>query len=97
MFSERHEWEDELIRTCSKSASKWRITSQDFTFQLSTSLPRWLIIPHSVLDCDFSIASRAFRCSRPPIWTWSSPNGAALVRMADLLPTITDRCDILIL
>lgn len=91
MFSERHDWEDELMRTCNKSASKWRLSALNHTFQLSTSLPRWLIIPSSVLDCDLNLASGSFRCSRPPVWTWSSPNGAALVRMADLLPAITDR------
>ncbi|KAL0270776.1 UNVERIFIED_CONTAM: hypothetical protein PYX00_008071 [Menopon gallinae] len=91
LFSQRHDWENELARTCSKSASKWRLSSQNQTFQLSSSLPKWLIIPNSVVDCDLATASYSFRCNRPPVWTWSSPNGAALVRMADLLPTVTDR------
>ncbi|KAK6631236.1 hypothetical protein RUM44_005762 [Polyplax serrata] len=91
LFSKRSEWENELIRTCPMSASSWRISSQNQKFQMCTSFPQWLVVPYSLLDCDLVTASQSFRGNRPPIWTWSSPNGAALIRTANLLPTITDR------
>lgn len=54
-------------------------------------LPEWVVVPKSILDVDLMEMSRAFRCDRPPTWTWSHPSGAALVRMADCLPAITVR------
>lgn len=55
------------------------------------SLPAILVVPESVLDWQLGDASRHFRGSRPPIWCWGSAEGAALVRMADMLPSISDR------
>lgn len=55
------------------------------------SLPRWLVVPSRALDWQLGEAGRHFNAGRPPLWCWSSPEGAALVRMADIIPTITDR------
>jgi len=56
-----------------------------------SSLPQWLVVPHAILDWQLGDAARHFRGSRPPIWCWGSSRGAALVRMADIHPTITER------
>jgi myotubularin-related protein 10/11/12 len=50
-----------------------------------------MVVPDSVLDWQLGDAARHFRGSRPPIWCWGSADGAALVRMADMLPNISDR------
>ncbi|XP_039291181.1 myotubularin-related protein 10-B [Nilaparvata lugens] len=88
MFREAGEWGRELART---GCVGWRLTGVNHDFQLSNSLPQWLVVPSSVLDWQLSEAARHFRLGRAPLWCWSNAHGAALVRMADLLPTITDR------
>lgn len=57
----------------------------------SSSLPQYIVVPESVLDWQLGDAARHFRGGRPPIWCWGTYEGAALVRMADILPTINDR------
>lgn len=42
-------------------------------------------------DKELRNAAQHFQGGRPPIWTWGTKDGAALVRMADLLPTINNR------
>ena len=81
-------WENELTRT---DCYGWRVSSANQHYHLSTSLPEWLVVPSSLLDWQLSDAARHFRGNRPPIWTWGNRFGAALVRMADLQPNITDR------
>ncbi|XP_075226762.1 myotubularin-related protein 10-A isoform X2 [Lycorma delicatula] len=88
MFRDAGEWGRELART---GCVGWRLSGANQDFQISSSLPQWLIVPSSVLDWQLGAAARHFRAGRPPLWCWSSPQGAALVRMADILPTITDR------
>ncbi|XP_069689559.1 myotubularin-related protein 10-B isoform X2 [Periplaneta americana] len=87
-FRALNDWERELSRT---GCTGWRLSAINQSFQLSTSLPQWLVVPQAVLDWQLGDAARHFRGSRPPIWCWGSPQGAALVRMADIHPTITDR------
>ncbi|KAJ1532085.1 hypothetical protein ONE63_000714 [Megalurothrips usitatus] len=87
MFHETSDWSKELSRT---RAVGWKISTVNQDFNLSTSLPRWLVVPAALVDCQLMEAARHFRSSRPPVWCWSSSQGAALVRMADLQPTITD-------
>lgn len=88
MFRDAGEWGRELART---GCVGWRLSGANQDFQISASLPQWLIVPSSVLDWQLGEAARHFRAGRPPLWCWSSPQGAALVRMADILTTITDR------
>ncbi|XP_073978652.1 myotubularin-related protein 10-B isoform X2 [Rhodnius prolixus] len=88
MFREAGDWGKEMART---ECQGWRLSGVNHDFQMSTSLPKWLVVPSRVLDWQLSEAARHFRAGRPPLWCWSSPQGAALVRMADIVPTITDR------
>ncbi|BES87802.1 Myotubularin-associated protein [Nesidiocoris tenuis] len=88
MFQEAGDWGIELART---GCQGWRLSGANHNFQMSPNLPKWLVVPLKVLDCQLQTASRHFCSGRPPLWCWSSPNGASLVRMADLMPTITDR------
>lgn len=87
-FRDLSSWENELTRT---DCFGWRVSSANQHYHLSTSLPEWLVVPSSLLDWQMSDAARHFRGNRPPIWTWGNRYGAALVRMADLQPNITDR------
>ncbi|PSN49432.1 Myotubularin-related protein 10-B [Blattella germanica] len=82
------DWEEELKRT---GCAGWRLSAINQGYQLSPSLPEWLVVPQAVLDWQLGDAARHFRGCRPPIWCWGTSQGAALVRMADLHPTISDR------
>lgn len=42
-------------------------------------------------DSQLTDAARHFQGNRPPIWSWTNAHGAALVKMSELLPTITER------
>jgi hypothetical protein len=48
-------------------------------------------VPQALLDWQLGDAARHFRGCRPPVWCWGTSQGAALVRMADIDPTITER------
>lgn len=50
-----------------------------------------MIVPASVTDSQLTGAASYFQGNRPPMWSWSNERGAALVKMAELLPTITER------
>lgn len=36
-------------------------------------------------------AAKHFQGNRPPIWSWSTVHGAALVKMSELSPLVTNR------
>lgn len=55
------------------------------------SLPEYIIVPGSVTDSQLINAAQHFQDNRPPIWSWSNERGAALVKMAELSSTITER------
>lgn len=42
-------------------------------------------------DTQLVEAAKYFQGNRPPVWSWTSVHGAALVKMSELLPTITER------
>jgi len=44
-----------------------------------------------VTDSQLTDAARHFQGNRPPVWSWTNAYGAALVKMPELLPTITER------
>ncbi|XP_044738070.1 myotubularin-related protein 10-B isoform X2 [Chrysoperla carnea] len=90
-FRDRIDWERELERTSGKNRVKWRISTANENFQVSHILPRCIVVPADIVDHQLYEAARHFRCGSVPIWVWSSKNGAALVRMADIQATITDR------
>lgn len=55
------------------------------------SLPKYIIVPASVNDSQLIKVTQHFQGSRPPVWAWSNEQGAALVKMSELLPSITER------
>lgn len=55
------------------------------------SLSQYVIVPASVTDSQLTDAARHFQDNRPPVWSWTNVYGAALVKMSELLPTITER------
>ncbi|XP_067005346.2 myotubularin-related protein 10-B [Anabrus simplex] len=87
-FRLERDWQLELDRT---GCSGWKTSAANYNFHISTSLPQWLVVPATVLDWQLVDAARHFRASRPPVWCWGTKHGAALVRMADLLPGVTER------
>jgi myotubularin-related protein 10/11/12 len=57
----------------------------------SPSLPVYFVVPEGVVDSQLKVAAGVFRGNRLPVWCWGTNEGAALVRMADMLPGINDR------
>ncbi|KAK4883728.1 hypothetical protein RN001_007047 [Aquatica leii] len=58
---------------------------------MSPSISLTIIVPASVTDSALSRAVEHFRNRCCPVWVWGTHKGSALVRMSDLLSTITDR------
>lgn len=48
-------------------------------------------MPATVTDSQLIKVAQHFQGSRPPIWSWSNEQGAALVKMSELCPSITER------
>ncbi|RZC43222.1 uncharacterized protein BDFB_001366 [Asbolus verrucosus] len=88
LFRKREQWKKELERTKCKN---WRASVVNENFQTSHTMMSTLIVPQSVTDSSLILAIEHFRNRCCPVWVWGTPRGAALVRMADLLPTIQDR------
>ncbi|XP_024943809.1 myotubularin-related protein 10-B [Cephus cinctus] len=94
LFRDISDWQNELDRTMRNRGQMkkgWRISSINVQFKLSDSLPQYVIVPASITDSQLNNAAQHFQGSRPPIWSWSNERGAALVRMSELHPTITER------
>ncbi|XP_051168086.1 myotubularin-related protein 12 [Leptopilina boulardi] len=93
-YRDKSDWENELERVLHKSSHLkrgWRLSTANEQFQLSSSLPEYIIVPASVTDSQLTNAAHHFQDNRPPVWSWSNDRGAALVKMAELSPTITER------
>lgn len=88
MFVRTSDWKRELERT---KCPNWRISHINQNYQTSPYLMEALIVPNSVTDATLTQAVEHFRNRFCPVWVWGTENGAALVRMADLLHTINDR------
>ncbi|XP_045501274.1 myotubularin-related protein 10-B isoform X1 [Colias croceus] len=85
MFQRPADWKRELERC---ECPHWRITCINGTsdaFMLTAG--ETLIVPSSVLDYNLMESARHFRSGRVPIWVWGRPEGAALLRSGELLPT----------
>ncbi|KAG8041949.1 hypothetical protein G9C98_007253 [Cotesia typhae] len=96
LFRSMSDWQNELNRTsCNNEHTKknWRLSSANLRYQLSTSLPEYIIVPASVTDSQLSGAASHFQDNRPPVWSWSNHRGAALVKMSELIPTISEPSD----
>ncbi|XP_049790942.1 myotubularin-related protein 10-B [Schistocerca nitens] len=88
MYRDVEDWQNELENS---KCSGWRISSANRNFEMSFSLPMWLIVPESLPDKQLIRAASHFQGHRPPLWVWGTSEGAALVRMAELHATTTDR------
>ena len=55
------------------------------------SLSEYIVVPASVTDSQLMNAAQHFQDNRPPVWSWSNERGAALVKMAELSLSITER------
>lgn len=81
-FREAEDWAKELTRT--QACTRWRLSSNNSGFQISTSLPQWIVVSSSTTDFELTMAATHFRCGRFPTWCWSTASGAALIRTADV-------------
>ncbi|XP_017791187.1 PREDICTED: myotubularin-related protein 10-B [Habropoda laboriosa] len=93
LFRDISDWYNELERTiCNEKFRKlWRLSTVNIDFKLCRSLSRYIIVPASITDSQLMDAAKHFQGSRPPIWAWSSAHGAALVKMPELSPLVTNR------
>ncbi|XP_017888753.1 myotubularin-related protein 10-B isoform X2 [Ceratina calcarata] len=93
LFRDISDWQNELERTVrnEKLRKSWRLSIANVDFKLCSSLSRYVIVPDSVTDNQLMDAAKCFQGNRPPIWSWSSSRGAALVKMSELSPLVTNR------
>lgn len=92
MFDNKGDWVQELLRCGATNFNykDWRVLTVDTETRLPMrSLPLHYVVPKSLADCDYLKAAEKFRDSRNAIWVYGYES-AALIRMADLLPDITD-------
>ncbi|XP_068180725.1 myotubularin-related protein 11 isoform X1 [Antennarius striatus] len=73
------DWEQELERC---GATGWRVSSVNDRFEMSTSLPRYIVVPQKVLDTELKKSFAHFNEGRIPRWCWRHPRGCDLLRMA---------------
>ncbi|XP_027142671.1 myotubularin-related protein 11 [Larimichthys crocea] len=73
------DWEQELERC---GAMGWRVSSVNDRFEMSTSLSRFIVVPHKVLDTELKKSFAHFNEGRIPRWCWRHPRGSDLLRMA---------------
>lgn len=87
-FCRALDWEHELQRT---RCPNWRVSKHNEFYNLCASLPTVIVVPRDLLDAQLEQAAQHFQGTRPPVWCWGTPAGAALVRMAQISPSITDK------
>ncbi|XP_077432226.1 myotubularin-related protein 11 isoform X2 [Vanacampus margaritifer] len=73
------DWERELERC---GAGGWRVSSVNDRFEMSTSLPRFIVVPQKVLDTELKKSFAHFNDGRIPRWCWRHPRGSDLLRMS---------------
>lgn len=87
MFNKRADWAQELVRC---GATGWRVLSVEREDSIPTgTLPMHYAIPRTIKESDYLKLANYFRNTRGAIWVFSLGD-AALVRMAELLPTISN-------
>lgn len=87
LFNKKIDWSCELARC---GATGWRVLSLEREDNIpSGSLPTHFVIPRSISETEYMKLANSFRNGRAAIWVYSLEN-ASLVRMAELMPTITD-------
>lgn len=87
MYNKKIDWSCELNRC---GSINWRVLSTDQEDLMpSGSLPMHYVIPRSISETDYNKLANSFRNGRAAVWVYSLGN-VSLVRMAELMPTITD-------
>lgn len=87
LYNKKMDWICELNRC---GAMKWHVLSLDHEDTIpSGSLPMHFVIPRDLTESDYTTIANSFRSGRAAIWVFSLGN-VSLVRLAELLPTITD-------
>ncbi|XP_077374657.1 myotubularin-related protein 10 [Festucalex cinctus] len=88
IFDRRSEWDREIKRT---GASEWRVCSINELYNISPSLPEYIVVPVSLADQDLKQYSIYVTGNRLPLWCWNHRNGSALVRMASVCDPVQQR------
>ncbi|KAA8591835.1 hypothetical protein FQN60_017209 [Etheostoma spectabile] len=78
-FESASDWEQELERC---GATGWRVSLVNDRFEMSTSLPRSIVVPQKVLDTELKKSFAHFNEGRIPRWCWRHPRGSDLMRMS---------------
>lgn len=89
LYNKKIDWSCELSRC---GAVNWRVLSLDHEDAIpGGTLPVHFVIPRSsiISEADYTKLSNSFRNGRAAVWVYSLGN-VSLVRMAELMPTITD-------
>lgn len=86
-YTKKLDWSYELNRC---GAENWRVFSLDTEDAIPCgSLPMHFVIPRTMSEDKYIKMANSFRNGRAAIWVYSLGN-VSLVRMAELMPTITD-------
>uniref|UniRef100_A0A3Q3N5P9 Myotubularin related protein 10 n=1 Tax=Mastacembelus armatus TaxID=205130 RepID=A0A3Q3N5P9_9TELE len=88
VFNCSSDWDREIKRT---GASGWRVCSINENYDISPSLPEYIVVPGSLADQDLKHYSLFFADKRVPLWCWNHPNGSALVRMASIIDPLQQK------
>ncbi|XP_029436944.1 myotubularin-related protein 11 [Rhinatrema bivittatum] len=83
LFDSSLDWENELRRT---GASSWRVSLINERFDMSTSLPKYLMVPSRLLDTELKRTFAHFSEGRIPRLSWHHPCGSDLLRVASFQP-----------
>ncbi|XP_031617006.1 myotubularin-related protein 10-B [Contarinia nasturtii] len=87
LYNKKIDWSCELNRC---GASNWHVLSLEHEHDIpSGTLPMHFVIPRSLTESEYTKIANSFRNGRGAIWVYSLGN-VSLVRLAELMPTITD-------
>ncbi|KAI6646757.1 Myotubularin-related protein 10 isoform X1 [Oopsacas minuta] len=85
-YEEVSDWENEVQEL---KLINWRVSGVNSKFELSQTLPPYLVCPLMVPDKLLTQTSQFYRLGRLPTLSYSTPNGFLLMRSAYLLPEYT--------
>lgn len=86
-YTHKNDWTRELNRC---GAKNWQVVSTEGERGIpSGTLPGHYVIPSQIKECEYNQLANSFRNGRAAIWVFSLGD-VSLVRMAELMPTITD-------
>ncbi|XP_006007685.1 myotubularin-related protein 11 [Latimeria chalumnae] len=77
-FEQSSDWEQELERT---GTSGWRVSPINERFDMSTSLPKYIVVPLKLFDYELKAIFTHFNDGHIPRWCWHHPGGSNLLRM----------------